>query len=183
MVLRQLLTKYTAPLEVSDYLYQNQSTVLKLKFYESQRQLVAGGEIDKMDITLLCKLILDLFKTSLTDREKDAVFDIKHERNSMLHSELLESAKLDSKTFEMRWQDISSILLDLADEIQNPEFKRDVADFISEIKKRNPEFSEILQTLNEWCQSNTELREKVDTLAKSVEELKGEFSFRSDVSV
>ena len=178
MVLRQLLSKYTAPLDVPDYLYRNQGAVLKLKFYENQRKLVVGGDIDKMDITLLCKLILDLFTTSLTDREKDGISAIKDERNSMLHSELLESAKLDTKTFERRWQDISSILLDLADEIQNPEFIGNVADFIDETKRSNPGFSEILHTLKEWCQSSTELQEKVDSLAKSVEELKGEFLFR-----
>lgn len=70
MVLRQLLGKYTAPLKIAEYFYQNQSSVLKLKFTDKQRELVIGRDIGKMDITLLCKLVLDLFKTKLTNEER-----------------------------------------------------------------------------------------------------------------
>ena len=171
MVLRQLLGKCTAPLNASDYLYKHQGSVLKLKFTEKQRQRVIALEIDKMDITLLCKLILDLFKVN--DKERKGILAIKSERDNMMHSEFLESAKVDTQQFERRWQIISSVLLDLADELPPP-FKRELVDFIDETKKSNPELKEIIETLKEWCQSNTDLQEKVDTLAKSIEEIKGE---------
>ena len=172
MVLRQVLEKCTAPLTASDYIYQNQGTVLKLKFTEKQRQRVVGLEIDKMDITLLCRLIFDLFNSDLTDEEKKCIRTIKKERDSMMHSEFLESAKVNTQLFERRWQDISAALLNIADELV-PSFKRELEDFIDQTKKSDPGLNEIIETLNDWCQSNTELQEKVDALAKSIEDLKG----------
>ena len=124
-----------------------------------------------MDITLLCRLILDIFKVN--DKEKKGILAIKSERDHIMHSEFLESAKVATQQFERRWQNISSVLLDLADELPPP-FKRELDDFIYETKKSNPELREIIVTLKEWCQSNTDLQEKVDALAKSVEEMKGE---------
>ena len=70
LVLRRLLEKYSEPLSFSDYIYQNQATVLGLNFFENQRQLVVTREIDKMDITLLGKLVLGLFNKKLTAAEK-----------------------------------------------------------------------------------------------------------------
>ena len=172
MVLREVLNKCTAPLSASEYIYQNQHAVLKLKFTEKQRQRVVGLEIDKMDITLLCNLIFGLFNNALTDNEKQNIRAIKGERDAMMHSEFLESAKVTKQIFERRWQVISSALLNIADDLQPP-FKRQLEDFIEKTKTSDPELNEIIQTLQEWCQSNTELQEKVDALAKSVDELKG----------
>ena len=172
MVLRQVLEKCTAPLTASDYIYQNQGTVLKLKFTEKQRQRVVALEIDKMDITLLCRLIFDQFNSDLTDEEKKCIRTIKKERDSMMHSEFLESAKVNTQLFERRWQDISAALLNIADELV-PSFKRELEDFIEQTKKSDPGLNQIIETLNDWCQSNTELQEKVDALAKSIEDLKG----------
>ena len=172
MVLRQVLEKCTAPLTASDFIYQNQGTVLKLKFTEKQRQRVVGLEIDKMDITLLCRLIFDLFNNSLTEKERKCIKNIKMERDSMMHSEFLESARVNTQLFERRWQDISAALRNIADELL-PSFKRELEDFIENTKKSDPELNEIIETLKEWCQSNTDLQEKVDALADSVNDIKG----------
>ena len=172
MVLRQVLEKCTAPLTASDYIYQNQGNVLKLKFTEKQRQRVVGLEMDKMDITLLCRLIFDLFNNSLTEKERKYIKNIKMERDSMMHSEFLESAKVNTQLFERRWQDISAALRNIAEELLPP-FKRELEDFIENTKKSDPELNEIIKTLKEWCQSNTDLQEKVDALADSVNDLKG----------
>ena len=172
MVLRQVLDKCTAPLTTSEYIYQNQASVLKLKFTDKQLQRVTGLEIDKMDITLLCKLIFGIFNNVLTDKEKQNIRAIKSERDAMMHSDFLVSAKIPTQMFERRWKDIATALLNTADELQ-PSIKRELEDFIDKTKNSDPELHEIIQTLQEWCQSNTELQEKVDALAKSVEDLKG----------
>lgn len=182
MVLRQLLGKYTAPLKIADYFYRNQSSVLKLKFSDKQRDLVIGRKIDEMDITLLGKLVLELFKTNLTVEEKNGTLAIKRERDTLLHSNILESAKVSTLIFERRWQEISSILSNLADEIGLPDFKEELDAFIEETKRRELEFVEIYETLKELCQFNAELQEKVEALARSVEELKGRgFSNRARI--
>ena len=138
MVLRQLLSKCTAPLEASDYLYKHQGAVLKLKFTEKQRQRVVGREVDKMDITLLCKLLFDLFNNNLTDKERKCIIDIKKERDTMMHSDYLESAKEDLRLFERRWQVISAVLLDIAYELPPP-FKQELEIFIDDTTKSDPE--------------------------------------------
>ena len=173
MVIKQVINKYSAPLTFSDYIYQNQGTVLKLKLTDKQKQLVAARDIHKMDITLLCKFALDLFKGQLTEKEKSCTVAIRTERDSFMHSDILEAAKLDSQEFERRWQDISFLLLDFAAETGEQSFTSQLQSFIDDTKKSDPDFQEIFDTLKEWCQSNTELGEKVDALARSVEELKG----------
>ena len=173
LVLKRAISKWMAPLTFSEYIYQSQGAVLKLKLTEKQRQLIINRDVHKMDITLLCKLALELFKDKVTDIEKSCVVAIRTERDGFMHSELLESAKLDSQAFESRWSEISAILLDFAEEIGDPSFISELKVFIDEAKKVDPDIKEILETLKEWCLSNTELKDKIDALARSVEELKG----------
>lgn len=171
-VLRKLLDKHSSPLSFSDYIYRNQATVLKLKFYENQRDLVIARDIDKMDITLLGKLSLDLFNGKMTVNEKDCVNKIKQERDNFLHSDVLETAKVATPLFDRRWQEISNILLDLADEIE-PVLRDDLQTFIDEVKRTSPDLTEIHKTLVEWCASNKELEKKIENLTTKVQKLSG----------
>ena len=172
MVLRKLLEKYSAPLSFSDFIYHNQAIILKLKFYENQRLLVVGRDLDKMDITLLGKLALGLFKDKMTMIEKDCVNKIKEERDNIMHSDMLEIAKISEPLFNRRWQEITNILLDIADEI-DPQFKVDLQTLIEETKKSCPELAEIYKILLEWCQSSKELEKKIDGLSTKVDSLTG----------
>ena len=160
LVLRHLLEKYSAPLSFSEYVYQNQA-VSKLKFFENQRKLVVAREIDKMDITLLGKLLTGLFKDKMTRTEIDLVKNIKDERNNLMHSEVLNEAKLDENVFNQRWRTISSILLDIATEIGSPASKTDIETLINEIKTTPSNYSEVHEILIRWCESNERLEERV----------------------
>ena len=173
MVMRRILDKYSDPLSFSDYIYQNQMKILQLKFYENQRGLVVSRAVDKMDITLLGKLVLGLFKDTMTDNETSCINAIKVERDKFLHSEILELAKISTEVFDQRWQIISTLLRDLADEVGEPDFRTQLEDFIEETKKGYPDLAEIHATLIEWCQSNKELQMQIESVATSVEELKG----------
>ena len=176
LVLRQLLEKYSAPLRFVDYVYRNQATVLGLKFFENQRQLVVTREIDKMDITLLGKLLTGLFKDKMTVMERNLVGNIKEERDSFMHSDILKEAKIEEQVFNRRWKIISSILLDIAVEIGSNEFNTDVEKFIKETEESVPHGNEIHDILIKWCESNEKLAEKVSTLEMNVQEIKGEQS-------
>ena len=161
LVLRQLLEKYSAPLSFVDYVYQNQTTVLGLKFFENQRQLVVNREIAKMDITLLGKLVMGLFHNKMTATESTSVNNIKEERDNFMHSDVLKEAKIEEYVFNRRWKTISSILLDAANEIEPNEFKTEVETFIRETQERAPQGNEILEILITWCESNEQLAEQV----------------------
>ena len=175
MVLRKLLEKYSAPLSFSDFIYHNQAIILKLKFYENQRLLVVGRDLDKMDITLLGKLVLGLFKDKMTMIEKDCVNKIKEERDNIMHSDMLETAKISEPLFNRRWQEITNILLDIADEI-GPQFKVDLQTLIEETKKSCPELAEMYKILLEWCQSSKELEKKIDGLSTKVDSLASKYA-------
>ena len=176
LVLRQLLEKYSAPLSFSDYVYQNQMTVLNLKFFENQRNLVVAREIDKMDITLLGKLLTGLFKDKMTGTEIDLVKNIKDERDNLMHSEVLKEAKLDENVFNRRWRTISSILLDIATEIGSPGLKTDIETLVNEIKETTANCSEIHEILFKWCESNEQLEEKVTKLETTVQQIQGRYT-------
>ena len=173
MVLRRVLEKHSAPLSFSEYIYQNQGKILQLKFFENQRVLVVSRSVEKMDITLLGKLVMGMFRDLLTDKEKDCVNSIKVERDKFLHSETLEIAKVSATVFESRWQDICIVLQDLAVEIGDACFKTQLDTFIEETKRCSPDIEEIHSTLIEWCQSNKEIHEKIEKLTKTVDDLKG----------
>ena len=174
LVLRQLLEKYSAPLSFSDYVYQNQVKVLDLRFFENQRTLVVTREIDKMDITLLGKLVIGLFKDSITETEKNSVNNIKEERDSFMHSDVLKEAKIEEHVFNRRWKTISSILLDIAAEIGPTEFKTDLETFIKDTQEESSsQYDEIHEILIKWCESNEQLEEKVNALELTVQNMKG----------
>ena len=173
--LRRLLEKYSAPVSFFDFIYQNQGKVLQMKFFDNQRSLVISRDIDKMDITLLGKLAFDLFKDKLSPKERICINSIKDERDNLMHSETLNTAKIPSTVFDGKWQDISTVLLDLADEIGDPAFKGDLQDFIQETKNSNPDIREIHKILVEWCKSSKELENKIDSMATSVAKLTGTF--------
>ena len=172
MVLRKLLEKYSTPLSFSDFIYQNQAMILKLKFYENQRLLVVGRDLDKMDITLLGKLALGLFENKMTVKEKNCVDRIKEERDNIMHSDMLETAKVSATLFNRRWQEITNRLLDIADEM-DPTVKVELQTLIEETKKSCPELAEIYKILLEWCQSSKELEKKIEGLSTKVDSLTG----------
>ena len=161
LVLRQLLEKYSAPLSFVDYVYTNQATVLGLKFFENQRQLVVNREIAKMDITLLGKLVKGLFHNKMTATERTSVNNIKEERDNFMHSDVLKEAKIEEHVFNRRWKTISSILLDAANEVGPNEFKAEVETFIRETQESAPQGNEIREILITWCVSNEQLAEQV----------------------
>ena len=175
MVLRKLLEKYSAPLSFADFIYQNQAIILKLKFYENQRLLVVGRDLDKMDITLLGKFALGLFKDKMTAKEKDCVNKIKEERDNIMHSDMLETAKINATFFNRKWQEITNILLDIADEI-GPQVKVDLQTLIKVTNKCCPELAEIYKILLEWCQSSKELEQKIGGLTAKVDSLTGKMA-------
>ena len=161
LVLRQLLEKYSAPQSFDDYVYTNQATVLGLKFFENQRQLVVTREIAKMDITLLGKLVKGLFNNKMTSTERTSVNNIKEERDNFMHSDVLKEAKIEEHVFNRRWRTISSILLDAAVEIGPIEFRTGVEKFIRETQESAPQGNEIHEILITWCESNEQLAEQV----------------------
>ena len=161
LVLRQLLEKYSSPLSFVGYVYTNQATVLGLKFFENQRQLVVNREIAKMDITLLGKLVKGLFHDKMTATERTSVNNIKEERDNFMHSDVLKEAKIEEHVFNRRWKTISSILLDAANEIGPSEFKTEVETFIRETQESAPQGNEIRDILITWCESNEQLVEQV----------------------
>ena len=173
LVLRQLLEKYSAPLRFVDYIYRNQATVLGLKFFENQRQLVVTREIDKMDITLLGKLLTGLFRDKLTVTEIDLLKNIKDERDNFMHSDVLKEARIDENVFKRRWKTISSILLDITAEIGSPGFKTDIETLIKDIKENSANCAEVHRILIQWCESNEKLEEKINALELNIQEMKG----------
>ena len=176
LVLRQILEKYSSPLSFVDYVYHNQATVLRLKFFKDQRQLEINRDIAKMDITLLGTLVMGLFRNKMTAKERTSVSNIKEERNNFMHSGVLKEAKIEEHVFKRRWKTISSILLDAADEVGPNEFKTYVETFIRETQESAPQENEIREILITWCESNEQLAEQVrgskEQLVKKVHESK-----------
>ena len=127
-----------------------------------------------MDITLLGKLVIGLFKDSITETEKNSVNNIKEERDSFMHSDVLKEAKIEEHVFNRRWKTISSILLDIAAEIGPTEFKTDLETFIKDTQEESSsQYDEIHEILIKWCESNEQLEEKVNALELTVQKMKG----------
>ena len=175
MVLRNLLQKYSPPVPFCDFLYQNQSTVLKIKLNDKQLRLVAARDLDKMDITLLSKLVIGLFKSKMTDREKQLTLDLVAERDNFMHSEILEAGKISCTNFSRKWQELSTLLEDMAKEIGDLALQTELYDFIEDGKKTCPDLADIYKILIDWCQSKTDLEEKIDDLRQSIDGVKSKY--------
>ena len=175
MVIRELLNKYSPHKKFMDYLYNNQGLLdkLKAKLTDKEKDLVSNMDFYKMDITLLCKLALNIFKDKMTTDETTYLGKIKRERDSFLHSDILEICMVDHLFFSRKWQYISTALEDMALEIGGADLRREIEIVIKDTEKSSPTFSEIQETLTQFCGYNKELSDKVEQLCKAVEELKG----------
>lgn len=169
--MRTLLNKYSKPLEFMDYLYNNQNLLPKLKLSDDQLKLLASREIDKMDITLLYKLTLNIFKDKMTADEKTNLTKIKKERDSFLHSNILESAKADDQFFSQKWRYISTLLTDTAGALGCVDLQSEIKIIIETTKQCSPDFSETYKILIGWCESKGELTEKVEENCAGLNEL------------
>ena len=82
IVIRELLNKYSPHKKFMDYLYNNQRLLdkLKAKLTDKEKDL-SNRDFNKMDITLLCKLALNIFKDKMTTDEATYLGKIKQERD------------------------------------------------------------------------------------------------------
>ena len=169
-VIRELLNKYSSPENFMDYLYHNQDLLNKLKLRDDEIDLLSNRDFEKMDITFLCKLASNIFKDNMTHDEKIYLDKIKQQRNSFLHSGILESCRVDDVAFQRKWQEISAILLDLALEVGGAERGADlqlkIKTAIEDIKTSSLESAEIKEML-------VQLTGKVELLQTKFEELDG----------
>ena len=174
-VIRELLNKYSPHKKFMDYLYNNQGLLdkLKAKLTDKEKDLVSNRDFDKMDITLLCKLALNIFKDKMTTDEATYLGKIKQERDSFLHSDILEICKVEHLFFSRKWQCISAILEDMALEVGGADFRLEIQIVIKDTEKSSPTLTEIQETLTQFCGYNQELSDKVEQLCKAFEELKG----------
>ena len=171
--IRTLLNKYSGPLTFMDYLYNNQNLLLKLKLSDDQQKLLAGREIDKMDITLLYKLAFQIFKDKMTADEKKYLTKLKKERDSFLHSDILENAKTDDQFFSQKWKDISTLLIDTAGAIGGVDCQSEIKTVIETTKQCSPDFSKTYKILIGWCESSEELTKQVEEISARLNELAG----------
>lgn len=173
--IRALLNKHSAPLKFMDYLYNNQNLLSKLRLSDDQQSLLAGREIDKMDITMLCKLAFNIFKDKIAPDERTYLNKIKKERDTFLHSDILENAKVDDHFFSQKWKCISTLLLDMAGEIGGADCQSDITAVIETTKQCSPNFSETFKILISWCESNEALTKKIEKISAGFDELSGKF--------
>ena len=173
--IRALLNKHSGPLKFMDYLYNNQSLLSKLRLSDDQQNLLANREIDKMDITMLCKLAYNIFKDKMTQDEKTYLSKIKKERDTFLHSDILENAKVDDQFFSQKWKCISTLLIDMAGEIGDADCQSEIKTVIETTKQCSPNFSETFKILMSWCESNEALTKEVEKISAGFDELTGEF--------
>lgn len=170
MVIRELLHKYSSPMKFMDYLYHNQGLLDKLKLTDDQKDLLSNRDFEKMDITLLCKLVSNIFKDKMTAAEKQYLDKIKRERDLLLHSDILESCTVDHIAFKRKWQEISTILKCMALEIGRVDLQREIETMIEDTKKSSPTFSEVRETLIQLSVNNKQLTDKIVRLQIKFEE-------------
>ena len=94
--------------------------------------------VEEMDITLLGKLLIGLFKGEMTAKEINFVTNIKKERDCFMRFDILKEAKIEEHAFDRRWKIISAILLDIAMEVGSNELKTDLEQFIYEAEESVP---------------------------------------------
>ena len=173
-VLRLLLEDLSAPDTFEEYLYQHQAEVFELKLTEDQKTLIINRDVEKMDITLLHRLIMKLFKDKLTQTQRKLVNGLKAERDKLVHSDLIEKAQLNVTDFARRWDDIDTILLKLSDTIRTAGVKKEMVEFINRILCSFPDFGEICETLREWCRSSPDTEHNIGKIDEMLEQLRAD---------
>ena len=161
MIGRQLLEKYSSPLSFSDYLFNNQGSILTKTFAKdlmSQPQLdmIIHRNIDEMDVSLLYKLAFHLFKTNMTADEARYLKEIKDERNKLLHSDALKKAKIKEADFNTKFGNLSVLLKSAAKEVGNTAFENNITEFIDRIESSSSLLAELYDELQRACNSNNE---------------------------
>ena len=174
MVVRKLLEKYSNPMTFSDYIYNNQATVLKSltkNLYTSELDLVIQRNIDQMDVSLLCKLAFHLFQQNMTKDEAKYLKEIKEERNKLLHSDILKAAKIEESAFNTMFRDVSSLLSSAAKEVGNADFENEVKEFIERTRSSSSLFGAVYEELRKACISNND--DQIETLHNTMIEVIG----------
>ena len=174
-VLRLLLEDLSAPYTFEEYLYQHQAEVFELKLTEDQKALIINRDVEKMDITLLHRLIMKLFKDKLTQTQMKLVNGLKTERDKLVHSDLLETAQLNNIDFGRRQADIETILLKLSDTIRAAGVKQEMEEFIRITLFSVPDFDEIGETLREWCRSSPDTEHNIGKIDEMLEQLRADY--------
>ena len=176
-VIRELLNKYSSPRKFMDYLYHYQGWLdkLKTKLTDKEKKILSNRDFEKMDITLLCKLASNIFKDKMTEDEKLYLGQIKQERDSFLHSDILESCTIDHITFKRKWQEISTILKCMALEIEGVGLHREIETMIEDTEKSSPTFAEVREILIQLSGHNKQLTDKISQLQNKFEEFEGLF--------
>ena len=173
-VLRALAEDLSGPTTFKDYLYQNQSKVFEIKLSEDQRNLIIKRDVEKMDITLLHRLIMKLFKNKLTGTQFKIVNALKTERDQLVHSDLLETVKLNDKDFIHKWLDIETLFLKLSATIETAGVKGEMSEFIRTIRDTVPDFDEISDILREWFRSNSNKDHDIDKIDEILKQLRAD---------
>ena len=146
MVLRKVLGTLCAPLSISDYIYKHPDKVVGLKHFSSEKQLVTDRSTDKMDISLLCKLILGVFDYMLSGKLKSYITAIKELRDNFLHSDTLEIAAVEKQEFEKQWNAVSGLLIDTIKE-GDIDSESEVNNMIDAAKEDSSDLNEISELL------------------------------------
>ena len=170
-ILRRLLEKLSAPMTFKGYMYQHQSEVFDLKLTKDQKDLIINKDVEKMDITLLCKLTLKLFKGNLTEEQIKLITGIKAERDKLAHSDLLETAAVMDNAFFARWAIVEKLLLDLSG---TTGARQEMETFIDKIRYSEPDIDEIIETLRVWCRSSPDAEQNIGKLHEMLEQLRAD---------
>ena len=177
-IFRLLLEELSAPITFKDYMYQHQSEVVDLRLTEDQKVLIANREVENMDITLLCKLIMKLFKNKLEQSQIDLINKIKDERDKLVHSHLLEKTELDSKNYSTRRAIIRKLLQDLYGTMKTAGVSQEMETFMDKTDNTAPDIEEICATLREWVRSSPDTEKYIGRIEDILQQLRADYELK-----
>ena len=86
--IRSLLEDLSAPDTFDNYLDKHRCDVFELDFSEYQANLILSGDVEKMDLSLLCRLTVKLFKGELTEGQANLLSELMSEEDKLKDSDL-----------------------------------------------------------------------------------------------
>lgn len=172
-----LAEELSAPESFENYIQQHQPEIFgskSIKLTKKQMDLAIGRKVDKMDITLLNKLILLFFEKKLNNEVSKSIRSIKALRDEFAHSYLLEIWKLDRSYVEQKWEEIKKELLSLSN-IMGADVTNEIQDFIRVTRNSAPDFEAIKEMVQEWYQSDPNQKRSLEYVGRLYDEIKVEW--------
>lgn len=177
-VLREVANGLSAPDSFEDYMYRHQSDLVdsKIKLTKEEIDLVVKRDVDKMDITLLIKMIIRLFEGNLKQNQPGilkSISNLRALRNKFVHSGLINLAKISTHDFTQTWEENEKELLRLS-KMMGVKVYAKTLELIVEARSSSLNFDAIKEMLKEWLQSNPNQKQSLQNIGQLFDELQVE---------